>query len=183
MNNKYNWSTHIKSLLPSLYSKLNIIKCLACHKFKCNTLTLLNIAKAAVIVKIEYGLFLYGQSPRSTLNKLKTPHNAAIRTALGAFRSTPIHNLLHEANIPSIELKRDLQIAKLSKNLINSINTPLHKFVKSPKNKKKNIPVIDHTINMCRELAIPYKPHKPFKYKLPHDLTNLIDTGNISKTL
>jgi len=84
INSKYKWDTHIRSLLPSLHQKLNIIKCLSNPKFNCNTQTLLHVAKATVIAKMEYGLFLYGHAPKSVLNKLKSPFNTAIRLALGA---------------------------------------------------------------------------------------------------
>jgi len=48
-----------------------------------------------------------------------------------------IKNHFHEANIPSIEQKCDLQIAKLAKNPINSKDTPIHNFIKSHKIKNK----------------------------------------------
>nr|AAA74495.1 unknown protein [Drosophila teissieri] len=177
INNKYKWNTHIYSLLPKLYNKLNIIKCLSSPKFNCNTLSLLNVAKATVIAKLEYGLFLYGHAPKSILNKLKTPFNSAIRLALGAYRSTPINNLLYESNIPSLEMKRDLQIAKLSQNLSFCKNRPIHKFVRHKKYKKKTLSIIDQTIKLSLELNLPYKPIKLHKYKPSWDLPNLIDTS------
>jgi len=63
------------------------------------------------------------------MSKIKTPFTSAIRLSLGAYRSTPVNNLLYE----SLEIKRDLQIAKLSQNLIFSKNRPIHKFVKHKK--------------------------------------------------
>jgi len=109
------------------------------------------------------------------LNKLKTPFNTAIRLALGAYRTTPINNLLYEANILPLEQKRDLQTAKLTKNLIFSKDTPTHKLVKQRK-PKKNPSTIDRTINLCQALNLPYEPVKLHKYQPPWDLPNLIDT-------
>jgi len=64
LNNKYKWNTHINLLLPELHNKLNKIKCLSSLKFNCNTHTLLNVAKATIIAKLEYGLFLF-HTPKS----------------------------------------------------------------------------------------------------------------------
>jgi len=75
-------------------------------------------------------------------------------------------------------MKRDLQIAKLSQNLIFSKNTPIHKFVKNKKTKKKKkTPIIDQTIKLSIELNLPYKPVKLHKYRPSWTLPNLIDTS------
>jgi len=62
-------------------------------------------------------------------------------------------------------MERDLQIAKLSQNLIFSKNTPIHKFVKHKKTKKKKTTIIDRTIKLSVELNLPYKPIKLHKYR------------------
>lgn len=74
-------------------------------------------------------------------------------------------------------MKRDLQIAKLSQNLILSKNTPIHKFLKPKKANKKKTSTIDRTIKLSLELNLPYKPIKLHKNKPPWTLPNLIDTS------
>lgn len=137
INNKYKWNSHIQTILSSLTKKLDIIKCLTSKKFYCDTSTLLNIVKSIVVSKIDYGLFIYGYTTKNLLNKLKSKLNTAIRLALGAYRTTPIHNLLYETDIPNIELKREYLITKLFKNLLHSIDTPIYKIIKQHKPKKK----------------------------------------------
>lgn len=108
VNKKYKWNSHIDYLTSSLTKQLNVIKCLSSPKLNCNTYSLVTTIKSLIISKISYGLFLFGYSPKSHLNKLKVIIHAAIRSALGALRSTPINNLLLEADILPIEILRDL---------------------------------------------------------------------------
>lgn len=162
INKNYTWLSHINMLRSSLSKSLNIIKCLASKRFNCNTHTLITITKAILISKIDYALFIYGYSPTSILNKIKTPFNAAIRMSLGAFRSTPINNMLFEANIPSIELKRNLTTAKLSKSLLNSSDTPLANIIKHCKisSNKKIKSSIERSILILKSDNLPYLPQK-----------------------
>jgi len=55
---------------------------------------------------------------------MKTSLNSAIRVGLEAFQTTPINNLLIEANICPIEHKRNFLTGKLAKNLLKSTETP-----------------------------------------------------------
>uniref|UniRef100_W8C2B6 RNA-directed DNA polymerase from mobile element jockey n=1 Tax=Ceratitis capitata TaxID=7213 RepID=W8C2B6_CERCA len=186
-SNNYRWNSHITELATSLSKRLDIIKCLSSTKFNCNTHTLLMITKALVISKIDYGLFLYGDSPKSTLNKLKSKLNSAIRTALGAFRTTPIHNLLLEANIHTIENKFEYLTAKLLKTLINSSDTPLYKILKSCRKTRKRTKtvrsVFNKIVSKCTQLNLPFHPYKYKKQEPTRNLTPyLIDTSLNSNT-
>jgi len=69
-------------------------------------------------------------TPKSQINEIKTSLNSAIRVGLGAFRLTPINNVLIEANICPTEHKRDFLTGKLAKNLLKSNETPLKKLTK-----------------------------------------------------
>lgn len=56
-----------------------------------------------VLSKIDYGLYIYGQCPKSILNIIKPTYHQAARRSINAFPITPIKNILVEAGLPSIE--------------------------------------------------------------------------------
>lgn len=136
-NKRYNWNTHIQNLLASLNKRLNIIKCLSNQNYNCNPASLISAVKALIVSKINYGLYLFGFSPKSTLNKLKTILNAAIRASIGAYRTTPINNLTYEANLTPITLSRELIIVKQCKSIMTNDQSPLSKLT-TKINKSKN---------------------------------------------
>jgi len=71
-NKKFNWTDHVASLVSSLSNRVNIIKCLSSIKFNCNHLTTLNIIKALILSKIDFGLPFYGNCTTSTIKPIKT---------------------------------------------------------------------------------------------------------------
>ena len=156
-NRRYNWKNHVERLIESLSKSLDVIKCLSSIKFNCSTLSLVNVMKALVFSKIEYALPIYGYASNSILKKVRSFMNNSIRLATGAFRSTRIANLYIETNSQSLESKRDTLTAKLQKNFMLSKNTPIHKIINKPI-KRKIKSTISHSIKICQQLNIPYKP-------------------------
>ena len=162
-NKRYLWNTHIQNLSSALKVQLNIIKCLSTPKFNCNTQTLVNVANALVISKLSFGIQIYGFAPPSTLKKIDVIVNCTFRTVLGAYRTTRVDNILFEANIAPLEIRRDLICCKQFKSCLNSNNTPLKNIVKklSKQNKiLRIIPSISRTFLYCTELEIPLTPSK-----------------------
>ena len=155
-NKRYNWNNHIDALLVNLSKSLDVVKCLSSTKFNCSTLSLVNVMKALVFSKIDFGLPVYGFSANSVIKRVKSFMNNTIRTATGAFRSTPISNLYIESNTQTFENRRNSLTTKLQKNILNSKNTPIYKIIKNPI-KKKNHSTIIRSIQNCKTLNIPYK--------------------------
>jgi len=171
IDSKYRWKKHIDTLASSLTKKLNIVKCLSNPKFNCSTHTLILVTKALIVAKIDYGLMFYGNCPRTHLKPIQSLLNSAIRTALGAFRSTPINNLLIEANINTVLERRDFLQANLIRNLTFSTNSPLTKIAKSiTKKSSLNIKVPSAIINsskLCKQQNINLRPLPEINSKLP----------------
>lgn len=167
---KYRWNSHISHLRDSLVKRLNIIKCLANSKFNCNPISLLNVMNALIASKIDYGLYLYGNCPKSQINIVKSLYNAGIRTALGALASTPINNLLFESCMPTIEQRRENSILKLSKMLLNSADYALKdSLLQMEKSKRKfgSCCVLNSVVDSCKAREFPYKPLKVPRCKHP----------------
>ena len=81
-------------------------------KFKYSFLTevfgnlLINVYRALILTRIEYGCQAYNSATRETLQILDVIHNHAIRICLGAFKTTPLNSLYVESNISSLEKRR-----------------------------------------------------------------------------
>ena len=159
-NNKYKWNNHIEQLNTELTKKLNIIKCLANNKMETDPIAIISVIKAIIISKINYGLYLYQQAAKTKLNTIKRTLNTAMRSALGAKKSTPTINLYYEADIDTIENLIEKSTAKISKNLIRITDPETKKIIKNTKNRKKTNKItsaIERCINKCVKLNIPYE--------------------------
>lgn len=94
--------------------------------------------------------------------------------------STPINNMLFEANIISIENQRDLVTTKLFKLLLRS--TPLHKIILKCNTAKRTQPTplaISEILVNCKNLEIPCLPltYHPSTQAPWNFNTSLIDTS------
>lgn len=170
VNSRYNWKDHIEFLASSLSNRLNIVKYLSNFKLNCNTDTLISVTRALIISKINYGLQIYGYASRTNLLKIKSIMNTALRFATGAFRTTPIQNLLFESNVLPITTQRNILTTKLFRTIIYDSSTPLRQIARKLMVAKKipKVPsVIYRTIGECRRLDIPLKATVPRAGKFP----------------
>ncbi|CAK9798609.1 Retrovirus-related Pol polyprotein from type-1 retrotransposable element R1 (Fragment) [Anthophora plagiata] len=104
LDNKLRFDCHIQHLQVICTKVLNIIKFFRDTWWGCDPQTLLNIYKALIRSRIEYGSFWYfpthNKKLRNTIEKIQ---RNAIKLALGLRRSTPSNVVLAEAKIPSIK--------------------------------------------------------------------------------
>ena len=121
-DSKLNFISHIKSLKTRCLKALNI-KCVSSTKWGGDQKTLLNLYRALVRSKLNYGSIIYGSARKTYLKILDTVHHQGLRLALGAFCTSPIPSLYVEADEPSLSERRvklSLQyITKLKSNPTN----------------------------------------------------------------
>ena len=84
------WKTHIEELVRNCYKRLNIMRASSSKAWGADRKTLPLIYKTFVGSKIDYGSAFYGSTCKRLINKLEVIQNAALRTATGALRSTPV---------------------------------------------------------------------------------------------
>ena len=77
-------------------------------------------ATSLIISRIEYALPIYGFASNTDLKTIKRIMNNSIRTATGAFRSTPLNNLYYETSILTLKTEREILTTKLQKMFCNS---------------------------------------------------------------
>ena len=95
--------------------------------------------------KLDYGCCVYGSAAKSNLKDLNTIHNAGIRIALGAFRTSPIPSLYTEAGETSLEMRR----LKLALNYVVKLKSmpdnPAYNSIFNPKHELSSRPTQHHT--------------------------------------
>ena len=95
---KLTWESHLKDLKNKCLKALEIFKILSHTCWGADRKHLLQLYKALVLPKLEYGCEVYSSATDSKLNILNSIHHAGIRYASGAFKSSPISSLLTDAS-------------------------------------------------------------------------------------
>ena len=155
VSNKYNWKDHIFKLKSSILTRPNIIQYLSSKSFvHINTLTYLT--KTLILRKIDYCLFIYGNSCKSNINIIKPAYHRAARACVYAFRTTPIENILREANFATITDRIYELKSRILPKLINSTNSVLNSIISANKSKriKRLCQYSALSLSLCTELSI-----------------------------
>ena len=101
---KLTWGPHIKNLKARCLKSLDILKALSHTSWGADRKHMLLLYKALVFSKLSYGCEVYSSATEGRLKTLDSIHNAGIRIASGAFKSSPISSML----VDSGELPLDL---------------------------------------------------------------------------
>jgi len=97
------FNKHIKYLKDRCMKALNLLRVVALKDWGADCATLL---KSHVRSKLVYGFVVYGSARKSVLKSLDRVQNAALRTCLGSFRTSPVASLHVEAGELPLELRR-----------------------------------------------------------------------------
>lgn len=88
-----NWRTEISNRKAAAQGNLNLLRSFG----RLNGVEqdmLLRLHQTKVLSVVEFGSMAYDSANKGDLNKLNTVHNAGLRIALGAFKTTPIVDLI-----------------------------------------------------------------------------------------
>ena len=96
-DNRLSWGLHLKDLKIRCLQALNILRVLSHTSWGVDRKHLITLYKALVFSKLSYGCEIYSSATKSRLAILDSIHNAGIRLAGGAFKSSPIPSLLVDA--------------------------------------------------------------------------------------
>jgi hypothetical protein len=103
---KLTFTAHIKYLKDRCLKALNLLRVVAHKDWGADSTTLLRLYRTHVRSKLDYGCVVYGSARPSALESLDRVQNAALRTCLGAFRTSPISSLHVEAGELPLNLRR-----------------------------------------------------------------------------
>ena len=74
--------------------------------------------------KLGYGSEVYLSA--SVLERITPVHNAAIRTAVGAFRSSPLLSLYAESGVKPLSTYREVKMLNTYLRILTNLTHPLH---------------------------------------------------------
>ena len=97
---------HIRALKARCLKALDVLKVLAAMEWGADSTVLLQLYRALVRSKLDYGSIVYGSARKSYVELLNPVHHQGLRLSLGVFRTSPIQSLYVEAREPSLENRR-----------------------------------------------------------------------------
>ena len=151
-DNRLTWRAHITMLKQACVIKLNLLKKLAHTLYGANVSSLLKIYHTIILSRLDYGSTSYLSASKKLLKSLNCIHHTAIRLALGAFRTSPIVSVLHEASVCSLDYRRLQQSINFLIHMKSVPNLPqLSNVVNSPTN---NCTVLQHAHTTLQSLHI-----------------------------
>ena len=159
-DNRYKWIQHCLDLKKSLAARLNIIKYLGSKKSHLHINTISSITKMLVLSKIDYGIYIYGNCPKSTLKIIKPIYHQAARRSINAFPTTPIKNIIAEAGLPTLEQRSEEISLKLVAKLFFSTNSIIDKDIHQSighKHKKRIPSAISIILDNAEQMDVPIK--------------------------
>lgn len=126
---KLTWSSHLEALKNDCKAKLNIMKALANHEWGADTTCLLQIYKAVIRSRIDYGSIVYMSAKSVHLNPLNVIQNNAIRIATGAFVTSPTAKVLCNVNEPPLSDRRKLLSLTYATTVASNPQNPVYQYV------------------------------------------------------
>ena len=110
MDSSLTWTPHIKKLRSDCLRKLGLLKSISRQTWGADSKTLLRLYTLLIEPKLEYGSEAYSSACMSQMNKLEPIQNQAIRTAIGAFKSSPIASMQIISGIKPLHLSLDTKL-------------------------------------------------------------------------
>jgi hypothetical protein len=120
LDNKLSFKEHIKIKTTAATRAYYVLKSLATSQNGMSLQNLRQIYTATIIPVIDYGAEIWWQGQKTMIKSLETLQNKAIRSILGAFKTTPIAALEAEAAIPPTGLRLNQLKRRYSLRLISA---------------------------------------------------------------
>ena len=154
---KLSFLPHIRILKARCLKALDVLKVLAATEWGADSTILLQLYRALVRSKLDYGSIVYGSARKSYVKLLDPVHHQSLWLSLGVFTTSAIQSLYVEAREPSLEnrkLKLSLQYTvKLKTNPLN----PAHACVFHLEYQL----LYDSKPTSIRPLGLRVRPHLP----------------------
>nr|CAH7746851.1 unnamed protein product [Callosobruchus chinensis] len=163
-DSRLSWNPHITYLKDKCAIDMRLIKMLSHTSWGSHRNSILNIYKATILSKIDYGSQCYITAPTSYIKKLDAIHNSGLRMALGAFHTSPVNSIYCEAECPSLCFRRETLLHKYANSLKFKPHLSQYKYffsqtVTTREVKHKSPYYIYHNINhrLSLQSAPPYQ--------------------------
>ena len=112
LDRRLTFTAHVADLKQRCSRRLNVIKCISGARWGADRRTLLHMYKTLIRSILDFNAFLLGNISQTLMTKLESIQNTALRTVVGALRTTPSVNLRIETNTPTLERRREYQLLR-----------------------------------------------------------------------
>ena len=126
MDSSLTWTPHIKKLRSDCLRKLGLLKSISRQTWGADSKTLLRLYTLLIKPKLEYGSEAYSSACMSQMNKLEPIQNQAIRTAIGAFKSSPIASMQIISGIKPLHLSFDTKLLNFFLRILINRSNPIN---------------------------------------------------------
>ena len=109
---KLNFKSHLSFIIGETKKRLNVLRAISSVKWGANQNLLRRIYISFVRSRIEYGSITFKSASESKIQKLNVLQNIALRSILGARKTSPILSMQAEAFVPPITLRFEYLAAK-----------------------------------------------------------------------
>ena len=106
------WMPHLKKLKVKCLQALNLLRVLSHTSWGADRKHLMILYKSLVASKLAFGCEVYSSATKSKLCILDSVHNAGVRIASGAFKSSPIPSLLVDAGELPLDSCRQISLVR-----------------------------------------------------------------------
>lgn len=127
------WLPHLCRLKRRYWQRLNDLRCLSNTNWGADHSTLLQLYKALVQYRLDYGSLIYGSAAPSALHVLDPVHHCGVRVATGAFRTSPVTSVLVETGVPPLQIRRAQLLASYIAHIHSSPEHPNYHLLFPPK--------------------------------------------------
>ena len=185
---KLSFLPHINYLKKKCQKTMNLLRVVSSSHWGADRTTLLSLYKSLIRSRLDYGCIVYGSARPSYLSRLDPIQNQALRSCLGAFRTSPIASLEVESGEPSLTARRARQSILYVTKVKSHCNNPVYKSIFNDQydiffnNKPSQIPplrlrvlhllkAIGLDMNLIAPIRKPAKP--PWLTNKPHVILSL----------
>ena len=112
-------------------SRLKLVRTLAASRYGADQDVLLRTFETMMVSILELGFAAHGSTRQPILDQLQITFNEGLQIALGAFKTTRTTNLLNEAGMKSLQLRRDEKTATFGLRVLGMQRHPLEHQIRS----------------------------------------------------
>ena len=182
------WKHHITMLKASCQKKVALLKHLAHKTWGADRTTLLRLYIMMIKPKLDYGSEAYSSACSTLLDSISPIQNSAVRTAIGAFLSSPIVSIYADSGIKPLAHYRETKLLNYCASIkVNSMH-PLHEEINGEANEaaksfiaraKETINKYNLDMNVMDEGTIAVPPWRVTNMEVCRDLYH-IKKGNFT---
>jgi hypothetical protein len=131
-DSKLSFIPHLKNLRTKCLKAINLLRVLTTKDWGADSQTLLRLYRCLIRSKLDYGSIVYGSARKSYIQMLDPVQNQALRTCLGAFRTSPVESLQVEANEPPLSLRRQKLALQYAMKILSNPKNPTYDSIFKP---------------------------------------------------